>query len=80
MKEINILRDNEWPPKSSSNFRYQIIRVLQNSAVFQQRLGTYYSSEFLQNIEGYNNLRNKIQEETSNSVDPYQWLEPNDPR
>ena len=44
-------------------------------------MSKHYSFESLQNIfEGYSNFRNKLQEETNKSEDPYPWLEPNDPR
>ena len=47
----------------------------------QQRLSKYYSFESLHNIfEGYNNFKNKLQEEKVESKDPYPWLEPDGPR
>ena len=46
----------------------------------QQRFRKYYSSESTQNIFEYSNFRNKLQEQITKSVDPYPWLEPNDPR
>ena len=48
--------------------------------VLQQRLSKYYF-ESVQNIfEGYNNFKNKLQEETEKSTDPYPQLESNNPR
>ena len=43
-------------------------------------MSKYYSFYSLQNtFEGYNNFRNKLQEESTKSADPYPRLEPNDP-
>ena len=49
--------------------------------ILQQRLSKYYSFESLHIIfEGYNNCKNKLEEEKVESKDPYPWLEPDDPR
>ena len=51
-----------------------------HQGVLQQKLSKYYSFKSLQKVfAGYNNFRNKLQEETSKSGDPNPWLEPKDP-
>ena len=49
--------------------------------VLQQILSKYYSFELLCNIlEGYNNFKDKLQEEKLESIEPYPWLELDDSR
>ena len=49
--------------------------------ILEPKLSKYCSSESTNNIfEGFNNFKNKLQEEKVESKDPYSWLEPDDPR
>ena len=55
--------------------------IIQQQQQQQQRLSNHYPCECLLNvIQGYANLRNNIQGNTTRSKDPYPLLEPNNLR